>query len=101
MEEGLKLYMLLLGCELPQRNIEQHDIFFGIGRELKDLLPAIYDFWPDGHKIHLDSWREVTRVDQYAISIVPRKDDAEAEPAARLFFINLGGYKPGDFEEYH
>jgi hypothetical protein len=33
------------------------------------------------------------------VEILPRQ--ASAEKGARLFFINLGGYKQGDFEEYH
>lgn len=100
----VKLYMLLLGCKPSKRNTEQHDVFFGIGSELKDLLPDIFSFWPEAkQKIHIDAWREVTQVDNYAVSIVPG-GDAPAAPShdtTKLFFINLGGYKPGEFEEYH
>ncbi len=71
---SLKLYMLLLGCKPAKRNTEQHDIFFGIGSELKDLLQDIYNFWPEANKkIHIDAWREVTQVDNYNISIMPRE----------------------------
>ncbi|MEP6700612.1 MAG: DUF1543 domain-containing protein, partial [Bacteroidota bacterium] len=30
-----KLFMLLIGCKPLGRNIEQHDIFFGIGETIK------------------------------------------------------------------
>jgi hypothetical protein len=93
-----KLFMLLLGCTPRGRHTEQHDIFFGIGTSLKELLPAIKDFWPDAGTIHIDSWREVTVVDEYRIKIVTGRSSTSTD---KLFFLNLGGYKPGDLEEYH
>jgi hypothetical protein len=101
--ESPKLFMLLLGCKPPQRNTEQHDVFFGIGNELKDLLPDIYSFWPEGQqKLHIDAWREVTRVDGYVVRVATRKQEAgSSNAAAKLFFINLGGYKQNEFEEFH
>ena len=95
----MQLYFLLLGCKPTGRNTEQHDTFFGIGNSLHDLLPQIADFWPDGGRIHIDSWRMITQVDRFAIKVVPK---AETAPSVnKLFFLNLGGYKPGDMEEYH
>jgi hypothetical protein len=96
----MKLFLLILGCRPKGRNTEQHDTFFGIGNSLSDLLPQIESFWPDGGKIHIDSWREVTTVDGFEIKVL----DKETEPALsaqKLFFLNLGGYKPADMEEYH
>ena len=97
--ENLRLYMLLLGCKPPGRYTEQHDIFFGIAASLRDLLPDILDAWPEAPKIHIDAWREVTEVDGYAVQVVKREEGLPA--AGKLFFLNLGGYKPGEFEEYH
>ncbi|ANI90653.1 hypothetical protein A9P82_06645 [Arachidicoccus ginsenosidimutans] len=94
-----KLYMLLLGCKPDGRHTEQHDILFAIGTSLKDLIPQINDFWKDASKIHIDSWREVTSVNNNAIEIVERK--SFIEQPEKLFFINLGGYKPNEFEEFH
>lgn len=95
--------MLLLGCKPQYRNTEQHDVFFGIGNELKDLLPDIFNFWPEANqKIHIDAWREVTQVDKYKITVIPKEQKRKStDDTARLFFINLGGYKPGEFEEFH
>ncbi len=59
----LKLYMLLLGCRPEGRFTEQHDIFFGIGRNMAELKPAIKNFWKEAPKIHVDVWREVNVVD--------------------------------------
>ncbi len=95
----LRLFMLLLGCKPPGRYTEQHDIFFGIAGSLKELVPAIIRFWPEAPKIHIDAWREVTEVNGYAITVIP-KETAPA-PAPKLFFLNLGGYKAQEFEEYH
>lgn len=100
---ALKLFMLILGCKPRGRHTEQHDIFFGIGYELRDLLPGIYAFWPEADgKIHIDSWRDVSHVDDYSINIIPR-DELAADEATdvKLFFLNLGGYKENDLEEYH
>ncbi|MGV3461038.1 MAG: DUF1543 domain-containing protein [Flavobacterium sp.] len=99
MDTNLKLYMVLLGCTPTGRLTEQHDIFFGIATSLKEMKADMYAFWPDGGQLHIDSWREVTHVDGHKITVIPK---AEAEPSAKkLFFLNLGGYKPNDLEEYH
>lgn len=95
-----KLYLLLLGCKPEGRFTEQHDILFAAGRSLKDLLPQIQAFWPGPHKIHIDAWREVTFADGCDITLVA-KTEAAATNKNRLFFINLGGYKETEFEEFH
>lgn len=99
----LKLYKILLGCRPPGRFTEQHDIFFGIGRSVKDLLPEIIKSWPEAKgKIHLDAFREVNQVDGYSIDIIERNDSVTGvENDVKLFFINLGGYKKGEFDEFH
>ena len=99
--KALKLYMLLLGCKPKGRHTEQHDIFFGIGKNLADLKPHILNFWPDAGKIHIDAWRAVTNVDGHAIQIVAKNDTDSIHLKPQLFFLNLGGYKLNEFEEYH
>lgn len=94
--------MLLLGCKPPGRHTEQHDVFFGVGRSLADLVPDMLAFWPESEgKLHVDAWREVTTVDGYTVQVVPRVDADSALGKPKLYFVNLGGYKPDDFEEYH
>lgn len=91
--------MVLLGCRPQGRLTEQHDIFFGIAENLKDLVPAMKSFWPEAKgEIHIDCWREVNCVDGCSVKVVPKQQN---KGDAHLFFINLGGYKPGEFEEYH
>lgn len=96
----LKLFFLIIGCRPAGRNTEQHDAFFGIGNSLKDLPPQIKNFWKGAGVIHIDSWREVTAVNGYAITIVP-KNAIVKQSTNKLFFVNLGGYKQNDMEEYH
>jgi hypothetical protein len=108
-----KLYMLLLGCRPEGRHTEQHDVFFHIGESLESLIPAIVEFWPEAKgKIHVDAWREVTRVGDFSVSVRRRGDGvsgdegegveaADGANAPRLYFINLGGYKRDMFEEFH
>jgi hypothetical protein len=95
-----KLFMILLGCKPKGRHTEQHDILFTIGKSIKEIIPHIESFWKDGGTIHIDAWREVTEVDGNAISVIKKTVSAKNENA-KLFFLNLGGYKPGEFEEYH
>lgn len=96
--------MVLLGCTPRGRNTEQHDIFFGIAETLKDLVPAIIEAWPEADKkIHIDAWRQVNYVDQHVVEVF---DKQQLFPNAagiknKLFFLNLGGYKQHEFEEYH
>ncbi len=94
-----KLYMILLGCKPTGRNTEQHDIFFGIAKELKDLVPEIKASWKNSGKIHLDAFRVVTNVDGHAITIAEKPEKKSSD--LNLFFLNLGGYKENHFDEFH
>jgi hypothetical protein len=98
----LKLYMILLGANPAGRFIEQHDVFFGIGSSLKELVPAMKEFWPEAkNTLHIDAWREVTLVDGFRVH-VQEKELTEKNPvdtnSVKLFFLNLGGYREGEFE---
>ena len=84
----------------PGRNTEQHDVFFAIGENLASLKNDIIDFWPGAPaKIHIDAWREINFVDGYKVAVVPANDNTV--PERKLFFLNLGGYKQNEFEEFH
>ena len=73
---------------------------------MKDIIPAIKKFWPEAKgRLHIDAWRAVTNVDGMAIKIVEKNlfssPTEVADTQHKLFFLNLGGYKEHDFEEYH
>jgi len=94
----VSLYMMLMGCKPPGRLTEQHDILFGIASTPADLIPQVRSSWPGSGKIHLDGLRKVTNVDGYKILVTEKTNSPQS---LQLFFLNLGGYKPGEFEEYH
>src|SRR5580765_5158548 len=99
---NLKLFMVILGCKPPGRFTEQHDVFFGIGESLKQLVPQMILSWKEAEgKIHIDAWREVTQVNDYDVRIIERTSVEASHQKAKLFFINLGGYKQNEFEEFH
>lgn len=93
----VKLFYLILGAIAKERNIEQHDVFFGIAERVEDLHPEIKRFWK-GVILHIDCVQEVKFVDGYEIKIV---ETSSVTNDNQLFFINLGGYKLGHFEEFH
>ena len=94
-----QLFMLLLGCKPPGRNTEQHDTFFAIAHTAAELEPQIRAFWPAPKKIHADALRWVNCVDDYAIEVVAKTTAINQN--FKLWFINLGGYKRGEFDEFH
>ncbi len=92
--------MTIIGCRPAGRLTEQHDVFFGLGEQLADLVPQINAFWPEVKgKFHIDSWREVSKVGDYAITVIDQS--AANHKELGLFFFNLGGYHPQEMEEFH
>jgi hypothetical protein len=98
-ETQLKLWMVLVGCRPNGRNTEQHDVFFGVAHTLEALIPQLQSFWP-GVKLHIDAYMCVENVAGYEVNC---NDTAstQSDTDQKLFFVNLGGYAPPDFEEYH
>lgn len=94
---------MLLGCTPPGRNTEQHDTYFTIAASMGDTVEGIKKFWPEAKgNIHVDAWREVNQVDGYRVEVKPKSlMPADAGPSVKLFFINLGGYKEKEFDEFH
>ena len=98
----LTLFMVQLGGRPKGRLIEQHDIFFGIANQVSELVDDINQHWPEvKNKWHIDSYRAISKVDDYAIRLVESSSQAESANDLKLFFINLGGYQRGSFEEFH
>ena len=96
------LFMVQLGGRPKGRLIEQHDIFFGIANQVSELVDDINQHWPEvKNKWHIDSYRAISKVDNYAIKLVESSSQAESANDLKLFFINLGGYQQGSFEEFH
>ena len=116
----MKLFMLKIGARPQGRLIEQHDVMFVIANSLSETIESVNQHWPAvKNNWHLDAWREVKRVGDYQILLSTdslskdglskdglSKDNALADNKLdsqdkQLYFVNLGGYLPGQFEEFH
>lgn len=110
----MKLFMLKIGARPQGRLIEQHDVMFVIANSLSETIESVNQHWPAvKNNWHLDAWREVKRVGDYKILLSTgslSKDKALADERVdnkldsqgkQLYFVNLGGYLPGQFEEFH
>ena len=97
-EKGL--FMVELGGKPKGRNIEQHDIFFGVGTSIDDpdMQKAIRKFWPDPEKLHIDGYVQIKQIGNYLVKIVEKQQNL---PTNKLFFANLGGYQAGWQYEVH
>jgi hypothetical protein len=98
-----KLFMVLLGCRPAGRNTEQHDVYFGIAEDIAGLVPGMKAFWP-GTELHIDAYLEIERIADYTIRVEPVTNNTRNNKNERdlhLYFINLGGYLPPEFEEFH
>lgn len=51
-------------------------------------------------KVHIDAWMKVEYAGDYKVN-VRKKTGAPNESNLKLYFINLGGYKEKEFEEFH
>ncbi|WP_352337411.1 DUF1543 domain-containing protein [Psychrobacter sp. 16-MNA-CIBAN-0192] len=99
-----RLFMIKIGARPKGRLIEQHDIYFGIGEQIGDFVESINSHWSEvKNKWHVDAYRQVTVVDNYRIQWQATTDapNINTEQSLKLFFINLGGYLAGEFEEFH
>ncbi len=95
--------MLMIGHKPKGCHTEQHDVFFTIADCFLETEKDVRAFKPESEKIHIDAWREVTRIGLYRVLVIPKGTESNHEPipGCKAFFINLGGYKEGEFNEFH
>jgi len=94
----MRLFAVMLGGTAPRANTELHDVVFACGEAIEDTWDQLLDLWfgaPDG--LHVDSWAGLDHVDGHRISLRPEPPRGPA----RLWFINLGAYRPQHFGELH
>lgn len=95
------LFMVQLGGRPKGRLIEQHDMFFGVANQVSELIDDINHHWPEvKNKWHVDSYRAITKIGNHSIKLV-ESATSDDNNGLKLFFINLGGYQQGSFEEFH
>ena len=93
-----RLFAVLLGGNAPRSNTELHDVVFVAGERVEDTYEELMDLWFGSVEgLHIDSWLELAAVDGYRVSL----ESGRADGPGRLFFVNLGAYRPGQFAELH
>ena len=98
--ESKKLFAVYLGGRADRCNIELHDVVFVIGTSIEDTYPMLVKKWfGDPCHVHIDSYMHLQYVDGFEIELV--KEQSEGDSSKKLYFINLGAYKPCEFTEYH
>jgi hypothetical protein len=93
------LFLVVLGGRAPGCHIELHDVRFVAGATLEATIPELRRQWFGRREgLHLDAYMAVRAVDGWAVRL-------GCEPAAprpeRLWFVNLGAYRPDSLAELH
>jgi len=84
----------MAGC-----HIELHDVRFVAGLSLDDTIPVLRRQWFGRREgLHLDSTMVVRAIDGYAVTLRPEPPGLRPE---RLWFVNLGAYRPDVLAELH
>ncbi len=92
------LIACVLGGTAARARTELHDVAFAVGASLQDVHDQLLDAWfgePQG--LHVDAWCRVDSVAGYRVHLAR----TPADNGLHLYFVNIGGYLPGEFGERH
>jgi hypothetical protein len=93
------LCLVVLGGRTATSLIELHDVRFVAGRTIDDTIPELRRQWFGRREgLHLDSFMAVRAIDGWAVSLVREPPAPRLE---RLWFVNLGAYRPDSLAELH
>ena len=93
-----RLIACVLGGTAPGAKTELHDVAFAVGTSLESVHDQLLDGWfgnPRG--LHVDAWCFLDAVDGYRVLLSRKPPDK----GLHLYFINIGGYRHGEFAERH
>jgi hypothetical protein len=94
-----QLFLVVLGGRMAGCHIELHDVRFVAGLSLDDTIPVLRRQWFGRREgLHLDSTMVVRAIDGYAVTLRPEPPGPRPE---RLWFVNLGAYRPDVLAELH
>jgi hypothetical protein len=94
----MKLFAFYVGGKTQTSNTELHDMRFAVGERMEDCYESLRrQWWGTPESLHIDCWTELKDADGYSINLRA----GEFSGPERLFFVNLGGYDPGQFTELH
>ncbi len=92
---------MVLGGRTARSHIELHDVRFVVGRCIDDTLNELRHQWFGQRQgLHLDAWMAVHAIDGWTVRVRPLEPGADLRPE-RLWFVNLGGYRPDALAELH
>lgn len=95
-----KLFAVYLGGRADRCNIELHDVVFVVGSCIEETYPLLAKKWfGNMDHFHIDSYFHLKNIDGYEIYL--SKNPSPSNSSKKLYFINLGAYKPHEFTEYH
>ena len=92
------LIACVLGGTAPRARTELHDVAFAVGPSVQAVHHQLLDQWfgsPQG--LHVDAWVILDSIAGFRIQLSP----GPAPNGLHLYFINIGGYRPGEFGERH
>ena len=94
----MKLFAVYLGGRAAKCNIELHDVVFATGVKIENTYHQLLSKWFGlPNKMHIDSYIELDIVDGHKVCL----SNTPPTNHKKLFFINLGAYRPGEFTEHH
>ena len=97
--QACTLYLVVLGGRTASSLIELHDVRFVAGASLDATLPELRRQWFGRREgLHLDAYMAVRAVDGWAVRL--GREPAAPRPE-RLWFVNLGAYRPDSLAELH
>jgi len=94
-----KLFAVYLGGRAPKANTELHDVVFVTGERIEGAYGQMLDKWfGTPQSLHMDGYLELDAVDGYRVTL---SSAPGGDMTRKLFFVNLGAYRPGLFAELH
>jgi len=94
----MKLFAIYIGGEAEGANIELHDMRFVVAPSITETYEELRrQRWGIPKSLHIDCWAEINHADGYDVTLRPEPFAGEE----RLYYVNLGGYAPGEFLEKH
>lgn len=97
-EQPPHLIACVLGGTAAGARTELHDVAFAAGASLEAVHDQLLDGWfGDPRGLHVDAWCVLDSVAGYRVQLAR----APSGNGLRLYFINIGGYRPGVFGENH
>ena len=93
------LFLVVLGGRAAGCHLELHDVRFVAGTSLEATLPELRRQWFGSRRgLHLDAFLAVRAVDGWMVRLRPEPPVPRPE---RLWFVNLGAYRPDSLAELH